>query len=399
MPATKRRRSIKRARSVGFRKRGAGARTFKRRSVRRASKGRRAFKRKGSKKQAITWSDLGDRALLYTWVDEPTFVNASGALGQQCVWSQNTVASPNAAALLYCNLMLDDGLALYNMFRDAFQTNATVGNNQIIMRKSCSVSARIVNAETSTVILWEYRCIARRDQIVTPQVLLPLTSAVEDNLGGGLAAVVKPTVGTVVNGLYPMTNGSTPFMFHAFVEQYRIGKVRKWELKPGQVKHLKYSLKKPKMYRAQNIMSALGTVTATGGTAVPYVVRRGQAVSVFIAKGTFATFTSAGATYTRGMSNVNLGIEYKAHYNYTFGHISAAASGVLGSVPGFSANVAQAPMAMVINHPDSVITTIGTTNGIGTAGTTPISNRVYATASQLYVLGSAGQGDGIITDV
>lgn len=365
---------------------------------------KQAFKGKRVKrsKQAITWSDLGDRALLYTYVDEPTFVNTTGAVGNQCVWSNNTVASAgNVAALQYPNLMLDDGQHLYTMFRDAYaQTGAQGGSNIRVVRKSAQVSCRIVNCETSNVELWEYRCAARRDQTVSPQLKLNETADVEV-VGQVAGAPIVPIVGTITGGnVYPMTTGATPFMFHGFTSQFKVLKVRKWELKPGQKKKITYRFKKPKVFKSANVMSTVGTIlNGAASTSVPYTVRKGQAFSLFVAKGTFSTLSTAGATFTRGISNINLGMEYHVKYHYSYGMVNYAASTAFPSIPGFSANVAQAPLPVIANQPISTIAPITTTNGIGTGGSTGIGGRIYAVAGVPINLGSAAVGDGIETDV
>lgn len=404
MPAASFRRGRKtlgRGRRHGGRARTHSVKRGIKRGVMRRRKG--AFKRsgKGSKrrKQAITWSDLGDRALLYTYVDEPTLVNTTGAIGSMAVWSNNTVACPNVAVSANANLLLDDGRQLFDMFRDAQVGSVGGGPNFRVMRKTCEVSCRIVNAETSAVELWEYRCVARRDQTVAPQSLLNTAADNEVVTNQTTTGTVVPTVGTIVGGLYPMTIGATPFMFHGFVSQYRVAKVRKWELKPGQKKKLVYRLKKPKLYSAQNIMQTLGTISAGAGSSVPFTVRRGQAISLFVAKGTFATLSTGGATFTRGISNINIGMEYHVKYHYTWGVVSQSASATIPSVPGFSSNVAQAPLPIVANQPISTIAPITTTNGLGTGGSTGIGGRIYAVAGVPINTGSAAVGDGIETDV
>lgn len=348
---------------------GAKKRVFKF-SKSAGKKWRKGTRRGVSGKQVA--SGLGDQAILFDYVDKPAFVNTTNAIAKQFVWASNCVASPAVTVGQAINLMLDSGTHLEAMFVQAASQSilglqapasgvVNSGSNIRIIRKTAEVQCRITNCETAPVELWEYRVCARRDQTILPGALWYQAGQAEVSAIGiaynALGTTVAPSA--LAAGGYATPVGVTPYMLHAFVSQYKILKVKKRELAPGRSMKIKYSFKKPRQYAWSNLCSTLGGPGVYGQAApggIPYVVRKGQCLSLFVAKGTIVTGSSANASYQVGISNVNIGMEYMYRYHYNYVMATNATATSQQSIPGFSLGVAQAPLPVVANVPQLVIT-------------------------------------------
>lgn len=340
---------------------------------------KKTFKKKSYKAKATRMlaSAHGDQSMLINFVDKPAFTGTTNAVAKQFVWGSNTIASAGNVTLgQHTNLCLDAGNHLEYLFQNVIKLAAynvndppsgtkDAGANIKLVRRSSEVQCRIVNLETCPVELWEYRIMARRDQTLAPGVLWYEAGQMESNASANtpagaanLSAAISPSA--IAGGGYATPVGVTPYMLHSFVSQYKILKVKKRELAPARVLRIKYSFKKPKLYSWANILAAIGgpgyTGSSTTPSGIPFVVRKGQCASLFIAKGTFAQQNGANAGYASGIGNVNLGFEYQYRYHYNYTKSTSATAGSIPSVAGFNAQGSQVPLPMVCNVPQLVIT-------------------------------------------
>lgn len=354
--------------------------TFKKTAYKRGAYKKKAYKKKTYRRSVsakLLESGRGDQAILFDYVDKPAFVNTTNAIAKQFVWASNTIATPAVTTGGAVNLMLDSGPHLEAMFVNVNtyaansasgglpfppSGNKNVGATIRLLRKSAEVQCRITNCETSTVELWEYRICARRDQTILPGDMWYQAGQMESGayIAANAVAGTAITPSALANGGYATPVGVTPYMLHAFVTQYKILKVKKRELQPGRSLKIKYSFKKPKQYNWANLCSTIGGPGgpyAAGSTGVPFVVRKGQCLSMFMAKGTIATNATANANYQVGISNVNLGMEYMYRYHYNYATSTQASATSQQSIPGFSSQSATTPLPMVANVPQLAIST------------------------------------------
>lgn len=360
------------------------ARSFKRKFTRRAYSRSRfnASAKKVAMKASIGGN--GDQSLVMPFLDNLKLTNATNANSDMLVWAENNIAgSSGLATTIIPNLCLDAALHLNMMFTNAASRQQAIQgvgaaqqlDDQLqpkIIRKIASCEARIVNAETSNVCVWEYRCAARRDITTSLQNMLVSIGTVQQKDVSVSGSTIQPsqTAGNTVapaaisGSVCSVAVGVTPFMWNSFCNLFKITKVRKRELAPGRVWRIRYSQKKPRLFQWNNVTYTPTALSgADGSTAGMYKVRKGQRFSLFMAQGTWAASASANANFKVGLSNVNLGIEYSYAYHYSFMANSGSTATDYSQVPGFNSATANVPLPLLAVQPLSAIAV-----GAGAAG-------------------------------
>lgn len=368
---------IWKARSRGGSKKSyVKTRTFSRKASASGSKkgkpyhmgGNRNFNRKV---REVVMSQLtADNSYILQYADKITGVGATNGPPVQCMWGINQITSTGIPAATYDNLLLDDPLILSQILNNILTGSSTVE----FTRKTYEVECTMTNLETSVVELWEYRCKARRAQSAANTMDAVVRNGFADAVLGINAKATYQTV------------GATPFMNPRFTSQYKIVKVKKFMLSPGESKTFKYVFRRPKKYTQESI----GVGNTTGSGTLIYNMLKNQQASLFVAQGTYAQNTAANAGYKVGIGNVAIGMVYKIRVHYSWITDSTIAQGTSNGIAGFSSGAGYAPVPPILVHPDSAIAT--TTYG----GVTDIPTAV---AAGLRVYDSNPQSDNAMPDV
>lgn len=289
-----------------------------------------------------------ENAYLENYIDViTTAVEAKDATGNQIMWAVNqTAASGGLAAGTRYNLLMHDPtvLSLISQNISALATTkATI--------KSYSVMAKLVNAGTAPLVCWEYRCKARNN--LAGSTLLQ-TLLVDGFSNAGTGVGTKPAATTL---------GATPFNSPSWCSQFKIVKVKKWELGAAQTKWIKYKNNKDYTF-CQEYISPDGNANG---------ILRGRCMSVFVMQGSFGYLSSNTAGKKYGIVAPNLGIEYytKVHYSWINDENVSLGSNVYitGLTQGGVGGGSHVPCPIVINHPDSAIGTLTVANSTRAYGT------------------------------
>lgn len=280
-------------------------------------------------KQVVMNQVASENSFLENYIDRvTTAAEGKDAAANQIMWAQNqSAASGGLAAATIYNLVMHDPRLLNAIAQniEAVQTTkATI--------KTYQVAARLVNAGTAPLTIWEYRCRARNDMSTNIQTLL--TGGFND-AGTGITA--KPTSTTL---------GATPFQNPAWCSAFKITKVKRWNLRPAQAKWIKYSNKKDYQFTMERI-SPDGNLKT---------ILRGKSISVFVMQGTFGHLGTNSAGFNYGIVTPLLGVEFYHKIHYSWLKDESVAHGVTQYMTGLTATVAQVPTPIIINHPDSVLT-------------------------------------------
>lgn len=269
-----------------------------------------------------------ENSYLENYIDHVTIgTEAKDAAALQTMWVINqTAASGGLGAASRYNLMMHDPTILQLILQniEAVQTTKCTIKNY-------AVSARIVNAGTAPITLWEYRCRARNDYQTDLQ---PTLEGGFSDAGTGIGA--KPT---------SVVLGATPFQNPAWCSQFKITKVKRWNLRPAGVKYIKYKQKKNYQVTMERISPDANLKS----------ILRGKSVSVFVVQGTFGYLATNTAGKRYGIVPPNVGIEYQTKVHYSWLKDESVAHGYNQYQTGLTEEAAQVPAPIVINHPDSAV--------------------------------------------
>lgn len=285
-------------------------------------------------KKIVMHTVASENSYLENYVDYvTTAAEVKDAEANQIMWCENQkAASGGLGQAQRWNLMMMDPvyLNLISQNIEAVQTTkATI--------KSYQTKARLVNAGTAQLTLWEYRCKARNDQ--STNLTTMLTGGFSDASTGINA---KPTSTTL---------GATPFQNPAWCSVFKITKVKRWNLKPAQAKWVSYRSKGDFQFTQERISPDGNTKT----------ILKGQSISVFVVQGSFGYLSTNTDGKRYGIVAPNLGIEYYTKIHYSWVKDDSVAHGIHNYVTGLTSNdtvnsvSAAVPCPVVINHPDSVV--------------------------------------------
>jgi hypothetical protein len=337
--------------------------------------------RKRTARGAMLGSLVHDQAFVYSYVDNQTFTGTTNSICQQLMWYGNaftssasgaSVSSAGATVAHLGNLQVLDPViaqACVNYSLDTVGTSGAAITSRALI-KDYQVKCSITNAETAPCELLEYRLIAKHD--ISYNSLVGIFGAFNDPTGNlyqtAIQNMISPAtasaVVTVSSCVSYGTLGITPFMNPWIKQFFKIAKPRYMWLKPGMTKKIVYRLKRPQVFANEYYNGSgpsglgAGVTNAGSGPVGPTTIiqlRRGHGISLFVAKGTYATNTGARAAYTVGLSNINLGLVYEIKMHYSLLAPNSDSVTVIANIPGFSVNSAAVPAPVVINQPASVI--------------------------------------------
>lgn len=364
----------KQRRGVTFKRRAASVGTAFRKGTRRFTKSSKKFvkpkavakkafkmakfKNKNTSRLLTLAKGVADQVFLFSYVDQFTVAGTTGQKAVQGMWVQQNASTGTLGAtnipLVNMQLMSNDILQmLLGQPSATVALNAGLKTTQMIV-KTYSTSMEVRNITTGPVILWEYRCTARKDLSVSgaTAVSTMITDAggwadAEARTGGSIP-LTSPVVGT--------TLGATLFMNPRFVSAIKIRKVKKFTLAASRSKKFTYTTRKPRLIKAEDFN--YGLVPDPDGSVGPSrQVSRGQSFSVFVTHGTFASNTGGGGTALIGIGNSSLGITASVKVHYAVIAVNAMTSGATTAVAGFTQGVDRYPAPLMITHPDSAIST------------------------------------------
>lgn len=314
-------------------------------------------------KDVIMNQVASENSYLENYIDVvTTAAEAKDAIGNQAMWNQNqTAASGGLAGSAFYNLMIHDPriLSLISQNISAVQTTkATI--------KTYSVAAKLINSGTAPLTVWEYRCRARNN------LSLDLATLLTGGFGDATTGIGAKPTSTLL--------GATPFNNPAYCAQFKIVKVRKWNLKPAQTKDIKYVNSRDFQF-TQETISPDGNIMST---------LRGREHSLFVLQGSFGYLASNTDGKRYGIVAPHLGIVYtiRVHYSWINDENISQGSNVyitgLTRGPLGTNTAANVPCPVVINHPDSSIA-----DGVGgaAAGTRAYAGtEVYAVESMPFTI-------------
>lgn len=386
-----------RSASVLKKKRGKRVLRGKKRSIRRGAGSSRA---KFAAKVASTL--MGDRTVMYSFVDNIESAGTTNAAGVQIMWSSLQLQTQGGVTILGERLCghIDDPQVLLECMQSgtpataisgaATTTSSAKATFTRMLRKSWKASYKITNAQSAPCEVWEYRCQARRDMSETPDTVLGL--AFSTSIVAGVGSTVVPA-GLPTSPIVRTTLGATPFMSNPFTRNYKIVKVKKRIIMPARWWQISYSAVKPRIYSYRDVSTGNDNSTTTATR----VMFKGQRFSLFVASGTAASFSAADVGKRIGVSNVGLMVDQrvKVHYAMFGDSASTTTAGVFAA--GFAATDGpQVPLPQVQNQPLYSIGTLTTANGAVQAIVTPATappgaaGGVDVTMSSLVASGTTG---------
>lgn len=285
----------------------------------------------------------------YKFADRATNVGTSGAAAQQQMWCMNKSASMSVSAEAICNLHLIPPQFLVAILGlGTGPTNA--GKTTKMVVQDIKVKGTMQNSGSAPIQFTEYRCRCRRD----------IPRSVETNmlpewmLTNGYADVITDSGPNSVIGYTDI--GATPFQNPRWVNWFKIIKVRKQVLAPGQVALRVYKRTKPRLYSNETLMAG-----STAAIASAYYALQGDTFSVFAIHGTMAQDTSQEAGFVVGLSNAALVCHYEYTCRYHWVPPLAQVNTAFDYIPGFTDGTATVPLPYVNVHPDSAIVAAGST--------------------------------------
>lgn len=280
-------------------------------------------------------SDTADNTFLLTYTDRvrnPADAKDSPAL--HAYWASNSTTSggqPQPGNT--------ENLSVYDpQYLQLISTSINANKTVRFTVKSWETSARVTNLMTAPVTFWEYRLMSRYDQ---PTIAATLLGAATDAgiVAGGFADASATGIGTTPVTVQQM--GATPFMNPLLTTNFKIIKVRRWEIKPGGHKIIKYSKRQDKVFSAEHF--------APAGTIKAFI--KGETFSLFVAEGTLATSSASTANWQVGVSSVDIGIQFQVKIHYTWVSDVTNATGYYNNTPGFVYGVPAIPAPVVLNYP------------------------------------------------
>lgn len=317
------------SRKAGGRRRGASS--F-RSGFKRA--GRRGTKRAGFAKRvrSVVLKQLtAPNTYLSTYVDRIVLTGSTNNPAVQAMWGAIQTRSNNVTAGQQNNMQMYDPYLL-----DSIHSEISAQVPVQFYVKSYECAAEVSNTATSAVNLFEYRVVARRD---IPAQALGIDTEIQNGFSD-----ISTGVGSRMTY---QTYGATPFMNPRLTHLYKIIKVRKFLLQPGEMKRFRYVNRKVRKFNREDM-------SYDGGSTF-YDQLRGTACSIFVAQGSYAYDSGANANFKQGVSNIGLGIVYKVNIGYSFISDTAISTGTANNTAGFSINVGAAPLPVVANVPQTAI--------------------------------------------
>lgn len=307
------------------------------------------------------------QSYLSSYVDSVQQVGTTNTRAVQVMWG-NQQSQLSALALgsttvprSLVNLHLTPNVLMANLLAQNTQAGAGAITAQILLR-DCAQKCRMTNLSTGSVIITEYRVRARHDQIQAASGANS-TCQVSDVITNGFADASSASgTGDAVyqTPLTSDTYGATPFMNPRFVQQYKVIKVRKFELQPGKSKVFGYKTLKPRVIKNEDFNQGVAPflINPPAGQTAFKQVSKGQSFSVFQAQGTIASSIEATAAVNNiGVGNITIGMIYETKMHYSIIAPANVYSHGSTRIPGFSAGVASFPAPLVITHPDSAVST------------------------------------------
>lgn len=331
------------------RRRRAVSRRRPRRAIRKARTYRRrrpALRRKKRVSKKIDFSYLNDTTapkhhkLMYA-----DYVNYTGATNNpagQRMWCDNQTLSAGIPSNTYYNLCLKDPkMDFFLVNQGLLLTNE--GKTARVMQMNESVFARLTNFAAGDIIVTHYRCKARQH--------VSFNDATDPTfvLQQGFADVqALPSGADKIDSNDP---GATVFQNPRFVALYKVISTKTRRLRPGKSFSLRYTLKKPRLLKNEEIIPS-----GIAGTGNPkYQMYKGTSFSVFVIKGTIARYNFAAPGYYTGIGPAAVAIEYEKTVTYKFVTGQVSTSSVANHVPGFGESIATFPLGYINTHPDSVV--------------------------------------------
>lgn len=294
-------------------------------------------------KEIVMNSVASENAYFTNYLDlVTTAAEAKDATGNQVMWNRNqTAASGGLGAGVRYNLLMHDPVIL-----SAISQNISAVKTTKATIKSYAVSAKLINAGTAPLTVWEYRVRARNN------LTLDLTTLLVDGFDNATTGIgTLPTSTTL---------GATPFNNPAFTAQFKVVKVRKWELKPAQSQWIKYKNERDFSFTQEYI--------APDDAANLMKTLKGRDHSVFVMQGSFGYLATNTDGKRYGIVTPNLGIEYQTKVHYSWINDENVSQGSNVYMTGLTAGgPTVVPCPVIINHPDSTITV---TTGVRTTAAT-----------------------------
>lgn len=296
-----------------------------------------------------------ERVWQQQYADEVSCAGVTNSLSVQNMWASNQNYSVTSGNLeRFNNLQMFDPQNLWFLLNSVHgNASGNRGTTKLYVTEY-ETSGSLTNIESAPIELTEYRCVARYDQGYKTSGTLQLGPP-SDASGNGTTNItvdgadkilkqgfkiaqsnVNAGMGTAVN-YYDY--GVTPFDNPAFVRQFKIVKVRKWTLAPGETKQIKY------VYRGNRCITMSRIVPFDQTNSSNYAIdqMRGTAISVFTIKGTLSYKTDATAGFKVGVGNASVGCIYKTRIRWTYLDPNVEQRTILNELPGYSDGQGQTP--------------------------------------------------------